>query len=86
MHRGDQREAILGDDEDRQTQKSVLASERWVAKNNGRLTNISDGGTNFPQSGMSYEYDSAGRRAKRTLQSSTFESESLLEVVPHFEL
>jgi hypothetical protein len=37
---------------------------------NGWLTNISDGGTNIPHCGMSYEYDSAGRRTRRTLQNS----------------
>ena len=35
----------------------------------GWLTNISDGGTNTI---VSYEYDNAGRRTKRTLQNSTF--------------
>jgi YD repeat-containing protein len=33
------------------------------------LTNISDGGTTTI---VSYEYDSAGRRTKRTLQNNTF--------------
>lgn len=35
---------------------------------NGWLTSIKDGGTNAI---VTYEYDSAGRRIKRTLQNST---------------